>query len=98
MLGQHRPGITLLDEGVQLAGADLDDRKLRGDEESVQQDQREDGEKAEKDDLPGFPVFGWKDGGWQSGDIPCRHRQNGSDVRHGDLSCSGNGRLPGRKW
>ena len=52
VFGELGAGVTLLDQGVELAGPDLDDGQLRGDEEPVEQDQREDGQKAEDDDVP----------------------------------------------
>ena len=71
-------GVALLNEGVELTAADLDDGQLRGDEKTVEEDQGKNSQQPEEDDLSGFPMSGRKMFGF-----PCRHGQNGSDERHG---------------
>ena len=58
MLGQLGTGITLLDKGIELASADLDDGQLGGDEKTVQQDQDKKNQQPQENHLAGFPLGG----------------------------------------
>lgn len=54
--GGDGASVAFFDEGFELAGADLDDGEFRGDEESVQEDEKENGGQFEEDNSRGIPL------------------------------------------
>jgi hypothetical protein len=70
--------MSLLNERIKLAASNFDNRKFRGDEERVEEDERKQGQQPENDNLTGFPMCGG-----ERLNFPCRHSQHGSDKRHG---------------
>ena len=79
-------------KGIELAATDLDDREFRGDEEPVQQDKRENGPALQKDGVTGLPVVGGERGGGKVHRIPGRHREQGGNEHHRDLSLRDGGK------
>ena len=79
-------------QGIELAAPDLDDRKFRGDEKPVQKDKRKNGSALQKDGVAGLPMIGGERGGGKSDRIPGRHREQGGNEHHRDLSLRDGGK------
>ena len=56
--GEDGAAVALFDEGIELAGADLDDGELRDDEEAVDGHDEEDAEQLEENDVRRLPTGG----------------------------------------